>query len=931
VSDPLQFRFHNGGLHFPRLGLWMDPHEAVQGDELVFVSHAHSDHTGNHRHVLFTDPTRRLMRARVAGERTEHVLEFGRRYDASDFGRGRNEFTITLYPAGHIFGSAMALLEAGGTSLLYTGDFKLRRGLSAEPCEPVHADRLVMETTYGRPHYVFPPTPAVIASVTRFCREALDNDEIPLLLGYSLGKSQEILSGLAGAGLPLMLHDAVAKLTRIYAELGHPFPAWTAWNPSAASGHVLIAPPGGSAASLKRKLGSVRTATLTGWSVDPGARFRSGTDASFPLSDHADFPDLIEFVKRVAPREVFTLHGFAAEFASRLRFLGFQARSLSEEEQLELKLVTLSEEAAPHRPETAVSCQARPGSNEAARVELAGAAGYQGFAAFAATCEAIRATPAKLAKVASLSEFLRSVPDQDLPDVTVWFTGLAFPPGSGKQLNIGWAALREALCQAAGVTGAEFRNAHLKHSDTGEAAAELIRDARSLRPRPGEVSGPLRLSDMATLFRRLSTAKGPSGKIPLLAGAFSSCSANEARYLAKIITGDLRIGLKEGLVEDAVAVAFSSDPEEVRRAHMLLGDLGETALLARTSRLSDAGLVPFRPIKVMLASPEPTAQAVFDRAQERQGGTATPELWVEEKYDGIRCQLHKVADRVSLFSRDLKDVTSTFPEIADAARKLDADVILDGEILALDGERTLGFSELQKRLGRREGDLFLGGEIPVRFVAFDILWRNGTTCIDRPLQERRAALEALQRPEELRLALVRHVAGVEEIEAAFNSARERGHEGLIIKDAAGAYTPGRRGLGWIKLKKAFATLDCVVVAAEYGHGRRKDVLSDYTFAVREERTGALRNIGKAYSGLTDAEIAMLTRRFLSSVIRKRGRVLEVTPEVVLEIAFDSLKPSDRHDSGLAMRFPRINRIRDDKTAAQIDTLDHARKLAGVGA
>lgn len=910
----------------------MDPHHPVRGDELVFVSHAHSDHTGDHRRVLLTEPTRRLMRARIGGDRVEYVLEYGHRYDATHFGYAQNNFAITLHPAGHIFGSAMALLEAGGKSLLYTGDFKLRRGLSAEPCEPVHADRLVMETTYGRPHYVFPPTPAVVTSIIRFCREALDNDEVPVLLGYSLGKSQEMLSGLVEAGMPLMLHDTVAKLTRIYAEFGHSFPEWKAWNLSSAAGHVLIAPPGGSAATLKRKLGSVRTATLTGWSVDPGARFQSGTDAAFPLSDHADFPDLVEFVKRVAPRQIFTLHGFAAEFASHLRMLGFQARALSEEDQLELQLISPVTEKSPAIPEKTGPETASPVEIPAARPAPETTADFDGcaFAAFAATCEKIRSTPAKLEKVAALSALLRKLSPVDLPHVTVWFTGLAFPPGSGMLLQVGWSALRAALCQATGATEAEFRNAHLKHGDTGEAAAELVSSAKPKQENAGK-TGQLEMADVVRLFQRVSTARGPSAKIPLLTETFKSCSPNEARYLAKIITGDLRIGLKEGLVEDAVANAFEANSADVRRAHMLVGDLGETAELARTSNLSTAGLVPFRPIKVMLASPEPDAESVMERAREWHPEGTQPAVWVEEKYDGIRCQLHRVDGRVALFSRDLKDVTATFPELANAARQLDANVILDGEILALDGDRPLGFSELQKRLGRREGDLFLGGEIPVRFVAFDLLWRNGTTWIDRPLRERREALEALRRPEEVRLAQIREATSAEEVDLIFVAARQRGHEGLIIKDATGAYTPGRRGLSWIKLKKAFATLDCVVVAAEYGHGKRKDVLSDYTFAVRDSRTGGLRNIGKAYSGLTDEEIALLTKHFLSRVVRKRGRVLEVTPDIVLEIAFDSLNVSDRHDSGLAMRFPRINRIRDDKTASQIDTLDHARKLAGLPA
>jgi DNA ligase-1 len=302
-------------------------------------------------------------------------------------------------------------------------------------------------------------------------------------------------------------------------------------------------------------------------------------------------------------------------------------------------------------------------------------------------------------------------------------------------------------------------------------------------------------------------------------------------------------------------------------------------------------------------------------------------VWVEDKYDGIRCQLHKVGPRVALYSRDLKEITSTFFDIASAARLLPVDVILDGEIVAMRGEEVLPFSDLQRRLGRREGDLFLGAEIPIKFVAFDLLWQDGGSWFNRPLRERRQALETLMPlPDSFRLAQITQAGSVEQIEVAFDAARKRNNEGLMIKDPESPYSPGRRGLAWLKLKKAYATLDCVVVGAEYGHGKRKDVLSDYTFAVRDERTGELKTIGKAYSGLTDAEIAQLTQHFLTKTVRQHGRFHEVVPDTVLEIAFDIIQPSQRHTSGLALRFPRIVRIRADKLPAEIDTLGTARKL-----
>jgi DNA ligase 1 len=289
--------------------------------------------------------------------------------------------------------------------------------------------------------------------------------------------------------------------------------------------------------------------------------------------------------------------------------------------------------------------------------------------------------------------------------------------------------------------------------------------------------------------------------------------------------------------------------------------------------------------------------------------------------------LHKQDGQAALYSRDLKDITTTFHEIAAAARAIPADVILDGEVLAMRGDTVSPFAELQRRLGRREHDLFMGEEIPVKFVAFDILWKEGASMLKTPLRERRKLLESLTLlSSSFQLARITPVRSVEEIEAAFAAARGRNNEGLMVKDPESLYSPGRRGLAWVKLKKAYATLDCVVVGAEYGHGKRNKVLSDYTFAVRDDQSGELKTIGKAYSGLTDLEIAELTKHFLNRTVRQYGRFHEVVPDTVLEVAFDKIQPSDRHSSGLAMRFPRILRIRTDKTPADIDTIASARRL-----
>ncbi len=418
-------------------------------------------------------------------------------------------------------------------------------------------------------------------------------------------------------------------------------------------------------------------------------------------------------------------------------------------------------------------------------------------------------------------------------------------------------------------------------------------------------------------------------------------SPREGEYVVKILTGDLRIGLREGLVEEAIAKAFDVPLEEVREANMLSGDIGQTALLASRKELHRAELSLFRPIKCMLATPQPTAEAVWERFAGATDTDRTAALsmratvYLEDKFDGIRAQLHRAAQRVEIFSRDLRRITSQFPELADQARNFQEELIIDGEIIAFQEDRRLTFFDLQRRLGRTSDgtDLFAraAADVPVAFVIFDLLWLNGQSLVKTPLRERRRHLDGLRLPSQFQIARVIPAHSAAEIEQTFQQARQRLNEGLMIKDPESFYLPGTRGMFWFKLKKELATLDVVVVAAELGHGKRNNVLSDYTFAVRDEVTGDFLPIGKAYSGLTDAEIAELTEHFKQNTIADHGRYRTVKPDVVLEVAFNSIQPSTRHASGLALRFPRIKAIRRDKNVDSIDTLQYARELASQGA
>jgi Cft2 family RNA processing exonuclease len=318
------------GVWLPQIAWWLD---AQTRADRAFISHAHSDHVARHREILCTPATARLVRARLPGKREETILRFG---TAREIAPG---VTATLHPAGHILGSSQILLDhAEHGTLLYTGDFKLRASHAAEPCATPRADTLIMETTFGRPRYVFPPDDEVVANIIAFCRSALAEGATPVLFCYSLGKTQEVLRALAPAELPVMLHTEAARLTKVYESLGTVFPAWREFDARACGGHVVIGPPSGRDGAFLKRIPAARTAVVTGWALDSGAIYRYQCHAAFPLSDHADFPDLLRFVERVQPKRVLTLHGFAADFAATLRARGIEAWALGADNQLEMTL-----------------------------------------------------------------------------------------------------------------------------------------------------------------------------------------------------------------------------------------------------------------------------------------------------------------------------------------------------------------------------------------------------------------------------------------------------------------------------------------------------------------------------------------------------------------------------------------------------------------
>jgi DNA ligase-1 len=630
----------------------------------------------------------------------------------------------------------------------------------------------------------------------------------------------------------------------------------------------------------------------------------------------------------VKPELVLTTHGNSAEFSRDLRERGWNAWSLAGSDQMELPFRL--------QPVSVGTSQ----ETEASPVVSSNAAGQGTFGLFCALGESIANATGRLRKTELLAAYFQTLTDPGALATAVRF--LAGKPAQIREqqqqaMGIGWAIIRLALLEATGMNKARYKAISRSQADAGRTTYLVLEEGST-----GHLAlKHWTLEEVQDLFDRLRLARSPSLKAALLTHAFRSLSPMSGQYVVKILTGDTRLGLKEGLLEEAIARAFDQDPDLVRQAHMLSGDPGETVRQAQAGTLAGVQMRPFQPVRVMLASPEETASAVWERLTGSVGGSIgqtpppdgngghSPLVWLEDKYDGIRAQLHVAQGRTALYSRDLRGMTTEFPELLHKALQFGSEVVLDGEIIAHAGGKRLNFFDLQKRLGRREADFFLHEEIPLQMVVFDLLWMDGRALLHEPLTERRRLLETLAFPEGFKLIKVTQANSEETIQAAFIAARARGNEGLIAKDPDSPYAAGRRGKSWLKLKTSSLSLEVVVVAAGQGHGKRSHVLSDYTFAVRDERTGDLKIIGKAYSGLTNEEIEELTAHFKEHTLSEDGRRRMVVPNVVLEIAFDSIQSSKRHDSGLSLRFPRIKAIRRDKLLEDIDSLAKAQALAGT--
>ncbi len=558
--------------------------------------------------------------------------------------------------------------------------------------------------------------------------------------------------------------------------------------------------------------------------------------------------------------------------------------------------------------------------------------GAEDYRLLAEALEAAAQERGKLAKIDRLAGALRALSGARLAIAARLLSGSPFAEWEQQVTSAGWATLARAASAVTGWDLETIGSCAGAIGDLGEAVSLLIEPGgaeQSPSPRPspapvlrssesegGESGSELTILEVDQALRALASLRRAAQKQQAIEELLRRSSAVEAKYLVKTLSGGLRTGADILTVEEAIARAFERDREAVARARRDCGDIGETAVAARDGRLEEITFRLFHPIGFMLASPiEDPAEVLPDLSS----------FAIEEKFDGIRAHAHKAGSRVALFSRTLNDVTLQFPEIAMALALAPGEFLLDGEIVAWKDSRPDSFFRLQRRLGRKAPPNELLTEIPVAFIAYDCLARSGDPLFEVPWQERRRHLEEIAAASaHFHLSEVFRATDIEELERLFAEARARGNEGLMFKRLDSTYQAGKRGKSWRKWKKALATLDVVVTAVEQGHGKRAGMLSDYTFAVKDGDRFV--NIGKAYSGLTDEEIRRMGTHFRSITTGRYGPVRAVRPEVVIEVAFDTIQKSNRHKSGFALRFPRIVRLRPDKTPADATTLEDVHHL-----
>lgn len=741
------------GLYLPDLDWFLDARKPVQKS---FVSHAHFDHMGDHHTILCSPPTAELIQQRIRGDRNWRIYDFEEEFELEP------GIKACLYPAGHIAGSAMLRLQKGDASFLYTGDFKLTPGISAEPCKPVAADTLVIETTYGIPRYTFPPEKEVFEDIIRFCNETLSNGDTPVLFGYSLGKSQAILRCLADAKLETMLHPTAFKLTQSCQKLGWNFPAYLPFDARNQKGRVIISPPMRKSSDWMKSIHNPKTAMISGWAIDSSATYRYQCDKAFPLSDHADYLDLQDFVDKVQPKEVFTVHGFAREFADTLRSQGYAAWALGRENQLGLTLENTADDPSPEIESVSQESPAQPSASP------------ESLAAIALATQQLSSTDSHSRKLEILHALLAPLS----PESAHCFILLLDTPELNTSGELPRKLVEQSLALASGRSEAEFKR-------LSKQAPEL----ESLFPKNNKPSKPAQ--EICSFLRTLGSAPNPIFKQSLLVEQFKKLNPAEVVFLYRFLNGSIAAELDVFLLCQAISQKFQQKLSDVQSAYLRNGCLQDVSISASQGTLKDIRIQYFKPVRCIEASIEESPETVI----EKQGLT----LWSEQEHDGLRCQLHKRGEHAELYSKSGDRISHLFPELLEAARLIPQQFIADAVIVPWAHESALPKSELDRRLNRKGEELFLGEEVQVVLWLVDLLCLGEEDLLDHSIETRRQNLDTFTINATIRITPVTTLTGAEQIELALKQAKAAGSKGLLFKASQSPYNPLSQDPDWLRL------------------------------------------------------------------------------------------------------------------------------------
>ncbi len=546
------------------------------------------------------------------------------------------------------------------------------------------------------------------------------------------------------------------------------------------------------------------------------------------------------------------------------------------------------------------------------------------FSALAELCERLESTKERKAMTEWVAAFITQLEASEAEAAILMLMGRIFPKWDQRTLEISWSTLNKTILRIAGKDAQYFAWAFTQTGDVGDAT-RIVLEAGKLGKQATLLDKQLTIGEVHRSFESIAEATGSGSRVKkerLLEALLGSATPTEAKYLVKILLGEMRTGFHEGLMEAAVAEAYDVPVELVKKASMFTGDLAAVVVLVRSegrNGLERIGFRVFRPIKPMMAQ---VASSVAEALKEHGGKSA-----FEYKLDGARIQIHKREDKVRIFSRRLTDVTESLPEIVELiqTQAKAREMILEGEVLAVDKDGTpMPFQHLMRRFRRTQKIGETANVVPVHLILFDALYVDGEDLTKEPYQGRRRRLGGVAGGIPLANRIVTDDVAVAEqfLKEAMNS----GHEGVMAKKLNSLYIPGLRGKKWFKIKTVLEPLDLVIVAAEYGYGRRHGWLSNYLLAARDLTTGELVVLGKTFKGLTDKEIVEMTQRLKQLAIGKEGSRIRVKPEIVVEVAYNEIQKSPKYKGGMALRFARITRIRDDKTLEEVDTLEKVAEI-----